>query len=231
VAQGTVKRWSLGGRSLKRAFPRKIKPVVIQPVSDDAAVNQNRQVSPEVNRRACTSAAMIGLAISMGASSLLMPRQNDGAVAAEPLATEPTAALPSTYEAAALSSTPEVEPVSTAFSASQSMVEHAVQEGQTLWQLSKLYRISPDTIASANGIAPGSVLHVGQVLRIPVAPEAAAIPQTQTVVASSVPTPAVDAVASPSETASFTVPASQEVKDLLKQKQDLALDRLKQRRD
>ncbi|MGB3204090.1 MAG: peptidoglycan DD-metalloendopeptidase family protein [Crinalium sp.] len=51
-------------------------------------VNAN---SPEVNRRACTSAAMIGLAISMGASSLLLPNQSDEALAAEPIAGEPIA--------------------------------------------------------------------------------------------------------------------------------------------
>lgn len=46
----------------------------------------------EVNRKARTSAAMIGLAISMGASGLLLPQQGDEAMAFEPVAPEPSAA-------------------------------------------------------------------------------------------------------------------------------------------
>lgn len=47
-------------------------------------VGSLKPIPPEVNRRARTSAAMIGLAISMGASSVLLPRQGESAVAAEP---------------------------------------------------------------------------------------------------------------------------------------------------
>ncbi|NEP50725.1 MAG: peptidoglycan DD-metalloendopeptidase family protein [Moorea sp. SIO3C2] len=44
----------------------------------------------EVNRKARTSAAMLGLAISMGASGLLLPQQGDEAMAFEPVAPEPS---------------------------------------------------------------------------------------------------------------------------------------------
>jgi len=44
----------------------------------------------EVNRKARTSAAMIGLAISMGASGLLLPQQGDEAMAFEPVGPEPS---------------------------------------------------------------------------------------------------------------------------------------------
>ncbi|EGJ33976.1 MULTISPECIES: peptidoglycan DD-metalloendopeptidase family protein [Moorena] len=44
----------------------------------------------EVNRKARTSAAMIGLAISMGASGLLLPQQGDEAMAFEPVAPDPS---------------------------------------------------------------------------------------------------------------------------------------------
>ena len=48
------------------------------------SVNANaKSVSPEVNRRVRTSAAMIGLAISMGASGLLLPQQTEEVIAAE----------------------------------------------------------------------------------------------------------------------------------------------------
>ena len=46
-------------------------------------VGSLKPIPSEVNRRARTSAAMIGLAISMGASSVLLPRQGERAIAAE----------------------------------------------------------------------------------------------------------------------------------------------------
>jgi murein DD-endopeptidase MepM/ murein hydrolase activator NlpD len=48
-------------------------------------MEQLKQTSSGVNRKARTSAAMLGLALSMGASSLLLPRQDDKARASEPV--------------------------------------------------------------------------------------------------------------------------------------------------
>ena len=56
--------------------------------------------SPEVSRRTRASATMIGLAISMGASSVLLPNQSDEAIAAEPIAVEPSATTSTALEAA-----------------------------------------------------------------------------------------------------------------------------------
>ena len=71
-----------------------------------------RPTSTDVNRRARRSAAMIGLAISMGASSLLMPGQSDEAMAADSaIATEPTSAAVSaaTENADVVSTQPKEE--------------------------------------------------------------------------------------------------------------------------
>jgi len=74
----------VGGRFLKRALTQKINPIPAC-TADCSMVGSLKPIPPEVNRRARTSAAMIGLAISMGASSsVLLPRQGDSAVAAEP---------------------------------------------------------------------------------------------------------------------------------------------------
>lgn len=80
-----------------------------QPVGASGSL---RPTSTEVNRRARRSAAMIGLAISMGASSLLMPGQGDEAMAADaPIATEPTSTAVSsaTENAAVVSTEPKEE--------------------------------------------------------------------------------------------------------------------------
>ncbi|WP_016951254.1 peptidoglycan DD-metalloendopeptidase family protein [Anabaena sp. PCC 7108] len=60
------------------------------PNSDDAPVEQN-EVNPKANRRKRTQAAMIGLAISMGATSLLVTRQSDQAQAAAPVGSQKAA--------------------------------------------------------------------------------------------------------------------------------------------
>ncbi len=61
------------------------------PSSDSAPLEQLNTVNPMVNRRVRTRAAMIGLAISMGATSLLVTRQSDQAQAAEPVGSQKAA--------------------------------------------------------------------------------------------------------------------------------------------
>ncbi|MHC5595471.1 MAG: peptidoglycan DD-metalloendopeptidase family protein [Nostoc sp.] len=58
------------------------------PSSDDAPVEVLNVINPKVNRRVRTKAAMIGLAISMGATSLLVTRQSDQAQAAVPVGSQ-----------------------------------------------------------------------------------------------------------------------------------------------
>jgi murein DD-endopeptidase MepM/ murein hydrolase activator NlpD len=85
---------------LKRALKEKVKAVLENPASDDAPVEQLNVVNPYVNRRVRTKAAMIGLAISMGATSLLVTRQGDQAQAAAPVGNQNTASTISTIPAA-----------------------------------------------------------------------------------------------------------------------------------
>jgi murein DD-endopeptidase MepM/ murein hydrolase activator NlpD len=74
---------------LKRALKKRVKAVLKNnPSSDDAPVEQLNSINPKVNRRVRTKAAMIGLAISMGATSLLVTRQSDQAQAAVPVGSQ-----------------------------------------------------------------------------------------------------------------------------------------------
>jgi murein DD-endopeptidase MepM/ murein hydrolase activator NlpD len=98
---------------------------------------------------------MIGLALSMGASSLLIPRHSDGATAAEPVKGA-EAAVPLKASVDALS-VPTV-----------TMVEHVVAEGQTLKLLAQRYHVGAEIIATLNNLAPNATLKAGQVLKIPV---------------------------------------------------------------
>ncbi|MGI2908267.1 peptidoglycan DD-metalloendopeptidase family protein [Tolypothrix sp. VBCCA 56010] len=76
---------------MKRALKEKVKAVLENPPSDDAPVKQLNVVNPVVNRQVRTKAAMIGLAISMGATSLLVTRQGDQAQGAAPVGNQNTA--------------------------------------------------------------------------------------------------------------------------------------------
>ncbi|MGB3654182.1 MAG: peptidoglycan DD-metalloendopeptidase family protein [Rivularia sp. (in: cyanobacteria)] len=77
---------------MKRALKKKMKAVLESNINnnDDASIEHSSLVTPELKRR-MPKAAMIGLAISMGATSLFVTRQSDRALAAEPVGNEFTA--------------------------------------------------------------------------------------------------------------------------------------------
>lgn len=80
---------------MKRALKKREKAVLKNnPGNDDAPVEHLEHlnvVNPKVNHRVGTKAAMIGLAISMGTTSLLVTRQSDQAQAAAPLGNQKAA--------------------------------------------------------------------------------------------------------------------------------------------
>ncbi|MHC5723317.1 MAG: LysM peptidoglycan-binding domain-containing protein, partial [Nostoc sp.] len=74
---------------MKRALKKRVKAVLKNnSSSDDTPVELLNVMNPKVNRRVRTKAAMIGLAISMGATSLLVTRQSDQAQAAVPVGSQ-----------------------------------------------------------------------------------------------------------------------------------------------
>ncbi|WP_414528752.1 peptidoglycan DD-metalloendopeptidase family protein [Nodularia chucula] len=91
---------------MKRALKKREKAVLKNiPSSDDALVehlehlNTNIVVNPKVKRRVRTKAAVIGLAISMGATSLLVTRQSDQAQAADTLGSQKaTSTIPADFD-------------------------------------------------------------------------------------------------------------------------------------
>jgi len=167
----TLECWLLGGRSLKRAFPQKAKFTAPHAIDGFVVGQRIEQVPQEANRRACTSAAMIGLAISMGASSLLVPQSGSSAVASEPRTAEP-AATGLSVKPDSLTVVPSEEGIVQSEvnqSPEVNGLKHQVQSGQTLWDLARIYQVAPEQIASMNGFSVDVVLQVGQVLSIPAA--------------------------------------------------------------
>ncbi|HEY9834903.1 MAG TPA: LysM peptidoglycan-binding domain-containing protein, partial [Stenomitos sp.] len=136
------------------------------------------------NRRARTSAAMIGLAISMGAAGLVLPGHGDEAMAVESMTTEPNLPnVPAVSESGVSpASVAESKVVATVTpsttgkrevarqespSTPRPVVEHQVKKGETLWELSKTYEVQPEAITASNNITASPVLPVGQTLKIP----------------------------------------------------------------
>ncbi len=250
---------------MKRTFTQKVKHVPSCAAdSFDALLKLSvgkhsvgAVVPTEVNRRTRTSAAMIGLAISMGAAGLLLPQQGDEAMAVEPVAAEPNlptlplepSADPSASVAPAQAVEPGVVAVSTPSMPVQPkavtdfkptpppVVEHQVQQGETLWQLSKSYEVQPEAIAASNKIQPSAILPVGQKLKIPsvngIVHEVKAGETVETLSESyGVKPTQLQASAPVSESSqlqtgeSVTVPGN--VNDLLKARQEVALNNLKE---
>jgi murein DD-endopeptidase MepM/ murein hydrolase activator NlpD len=151
---------------LKRAFLRKVKPVSCSPSTSHEMTEQSEQAPLGAKRRARTSAAMIGLALSMGASSLLLPRHNDSAKAAEPSGGEATAS--SVSQVATTPASTGSQLVAADSMPTVTMVDYVVREGQTLWQIAQKHQISVKTLAAVNGLKPNAMLTVGQTLKVPV---------------------------------------------------------------
>lgn len=228
MAQGQLNAGHLGGRFLKRAFPQKVKPVPSR-VSDDTVADQPRQALSEVNRRSRTSAAMIGLAISMGVPSLLLAN-SDEAMASDPVGSEPVlAATPSAFDVAASSSEAEASSSNQVLSPSvNGTIEHTVQEGQTIWQLAQMYGVDAVTVATVNRVPLDAVLRVGQVLHIPVeqSTEVATVNIDES-------TPSyygmVSAVPTPSESATTGDRPNYSADQPLKVEQEASVERLRQK--
>jgi murein DD-endopeptidase MepM/ murein hydrolase activator NlpD len=78
---------------LKRALKKRVKVVIENTPNEDAPVEKLNIASLTGKHRVRKQAAMIGLAISMGATSLLVTRQSDQAQAAEPVGNQNTATV------------------------------------------------------------------------------------------------------------------------------------------
>ena len=133
----------------------------------------SKQISHDLPRRAYGSAAMIGVALSVGACGLLVPQKGDAAFAAEKadtesLASEPNAAsaldpLPPSVTATSLT-TVALKPMTLA-----SSQIHTVQEGESLSNIARAYGITAQQVAQLNQFSMTSVLRVGQTISLPIA--------------------------------------------------------------
>lgn len=154
---------------MKRTYPQ-IKPVQASEIDREGSAEPSKQTTLSTGR--VRSLATIGLAISVGASGILLPRNGDSARASELAPTsESTAVQPVSANGPATSAQVDGSRAQQPGTPSES-VTVKVQEGQSLWELSRDYQVEPLVLATANEIQPDTILQVGQQLRIPTATEA-----------------------------------------------------------
>lgn len=140
---------------MKRAFPQNPKSVS-NPFTDIPMDGVGQDLSGNSSRFK-TSAAMLGLALSVGASSTFWARPGEAVGAVIP------------QDALALASTSSSEgfPAATSAPSGVAPVFHTVKAGDTFWEIAAAHQVDVEDIKTANGIAPGELLKVGQVLRVP----------------------------------------------------------------
>lgn len=148
---------------------------------------QNPKTS-EAARRA--SATVLGIAaLSMGTTAgIILPSQTKEAMATEaaianaPIPSETVSEVESKADAP-VASTPKgiksipraetsasvqaTESVRSSSVVTSSIIKHRVEQGDTLWDISKEYGVSSKTIAASNAIESEEILSVGQTLKIP----------------------------------------------------------------
>lgn len=152
---------------MKRALKKREKAVLENSSNEDAPVEQVNLVHSLVNCRMSTKAAMIGLAISMGATSLLVTRQSDQALAAEPVGNQNTA-----------STLPAASDTEVKFAPTKSLVElptvssvsvpehHAVVEPTAISQVSglgsRLHKASQMSVQAVEPVVVSSNIKVAK---------------------------------------------------------------------
>ena len=134
----------------------------------------SKQVSHDLLRRSYGPAAMIGVALSVGACGLLVPQKGDAVLAAEKadvesLASEPNATpaldpLPPSVTSASLTTPDASKPMVLA-----SSQVHTVQEGESLSNIARAYGITAQQVAKLNQLPVTSILRVGQTISLPIA--------------------------------------------------------------
>ncbi|MEL6472012.1 MAG: peptidoglycan DD-metalloendopeptidase family protein [Cyanobacteria bacterium J06623_4] len=126
------------------------------------------------------SAAMLGIALSVGASGVLVSQPEASAAVSTPQAPATTKAFSSEAKVSAVTAS------ETAQTSQQRIVAyHTVASGESLWQIAQRHRIGLQDLKAANELPPATSIRVGQVLLVP---------ETDTALQADAATPAAETV-------------------------------------
>ncbi|MGL5034955.1 MAG: peptidoglycan DD-metalloendopeptidase family protein [Microcystaceae cyanobacterium] len=125
-------------------------------------------------RRVRRSAAMIGLAISMSASGMVLSHKATATTATENPQTS-LANISSDGETQLENNQSQV-PVDQAMVSGETeklaapSLKYQVQSGENVWHISQQFRVNPDVLTASNQLSSAATLHQGQTIAIPVSP-------------------------------------------------------------
>ncbi len=138
-----------------------------QAISPECLSDSGHSSNPQESESNATgsrvkSAAMLGLALSVGASGALVSQAEASAAISAPTASDTTKAFSSDSqisadEAAGVDQSTHAEIVA----------YHTVTSGESLWQIAQQHRVGLRDLKSANDLPPETAIRVGQVLRVP----------------------------------------------------------------
>ncbi|MEM9150475.1 MAG: LysM peptidoglycan-binding domain-containing protein, partial [Cyanobacteria bacterium P01_F01_bin.3] len=134
-----------------------------QAISQESVSDSGHSCSPEnqSSPNRVKSAAMLGIALSVGASGALVSQTEASATVSAPAVSDTTKAFSSDSKAsqsqAAEAKVDQVEIVA----------YHTVESGESLWQIAQQHRIGLRELKVANGLPPETSIRVGQVLKVP----------------------------------------------------------------
>jgi murein DD-endopeptidase MepM/ murein hydrolase activator NlpD len=106
------------------------------------------------------SAAMLGFALSVGASGALVSQAKASAAVAAPTTSETTEAFSSDSKASASTTQESVDQ-------SQIIAFHTVESGESLWQIAQQHRVGLRDLKEANALPAETAIRIGQVLKVP----------------------------------------------------------------
>lgn len=116
------------------------------------------------------SAAMLGIALSVGASGALVSQTEASAAVSAPNTSTATKAFSSDSKISAANVAEESQP-----SQQQIVDYHTVESGESLWQIAQQHGIGLRDLKSANALPPETSIRVGQVLKVPGSEEAGVV--------------------------------------------------------
>lgn len=118
---------------------------------------------PSGNTGSSKSAAMLGLALSFGASGVLFADSEAAAAVGSFVDTTPAASS----ESSQLPSVLKAQQDHPSFPSQGLAKYHTVEHGDSLWQIAQEHRVEIQDIKTANRISPDAPLQVGQVIKVP----------------------------------------------------------------
>ena len=138
------------------------KAISQEPMSDSShsCIPAVGEGNPSSSNRV-KSAAMLGIALSVGASGAFVSQANAAAAVSAPATTE------------AFSSNSQVSANEAAETAAETAMPqsiagyHTVASGESLWQIAQQHRVGLRDLKVANALAPETSIRVGQVLKVP----------------------------------------------------------------